>query len=65
MFWFGFDGAFDSNVLIRSLAFEEDETGWRFETRAGAGITADSDPNAENAEAEAKIAAIYKALTWT
>ncbi|MGC1304619.1 MAG: anthranilate synthase component I family protein [Caulobacteraceae bacterium] len=63
LFWAGVDGAFDSNVLIRTLAFEQDEAGgWRFETRAGAGVTADSDPEAEDAETCAKIAAIQAAL---
>ncbi|WP_158915600.1 anthranilate synthase component I family protein [Caulobacter sp. S45] len=63
LFWAGIDGAFDSNVLIRTLAFAQDETGgWRFETRAGAGITADSDPDTEDAEALAKIAAIRTVL---
>jgi para-aminobenzoate synthetase component I len=63
LFWAGFDGAFDSSVLIRTLAFEEDGEGWRFETRAGGGITADSDPVEEDQEAEAKIMAIRLALT--
>ena len=62
LFWAGLDGAFDSNVLIRSLAFNEDGQGWRFETRAGGGITADSDPVEEDAEAVAKISAIRSAL---
>jgi para-aminobenzoate synthetase component 1 len=43
--------------------FAERDPGWRFETRAGGGITADSDPAEEDAEAEAKIAAIRLALT--
>ena len=63
LFWAGFDGAFDSSVLIRTLAFEEDADGWTFETRAGGGIVADSVPEDEDAEAEAKIAAIRRALT--
>jgi para-aminobenzoate synthetase component 1 len=63
LFWAGLDGAFDSSVLIRTLAFEEDAEGWTFETRAGGGITADSIPEEEDAEAEAKIAAIQRALT--
>jgi para-aminobenzoate synthetase component 1 len=63
LFWAGFDGAFDSSVLIRTLAFEEDADGWAFETRAGGGIIADSDPAEEDAEAVAKIAAIRLALT--
>ncbi len=62
LFWAGLDGAFDSSVLIRTLAFEQDEAGWRFETRAGGGIVADSDPEDEDAEAVAKMAAIRTAL---
>jgi para-aminobenzoate synthetase component I len=62
LFWAGFDGAFDSNVLIRTAAFEEAEGGWRFEARAGGGIVADSDPVAERQETEAKIAAVLGAL---
>ena len=65
MFWAGFDGAFDSSVLIRTAAFVEDAEGWRFETRAGAGIVADSDPVAEDQEAEAKIAALARAFGRT
>jgi para-aminobenzoate synthetase component 1 len=63
LFWAGFDGAFDSSVLIRTLAFEQGAEGWTFEARAGAGIVADSDPVAERLETEAKIAALQKALT--
>ena len=64
MFWAGFDGALDSNVLIRSVAFEElGDGGWRLEARAGGGIVADSDPLAERRETEAKIGAILAALT--
>ena len=63
MFWAGFDGAFDSNVLIRTAAFAEDDGGWRFEARAGGGVVADSDPAAERLETEAKIAAVLGALS--
>jgi len=63
MFWAGFDGAFDSNVLIRTAAFAEAADGWRFEARAGGGIVADSDPVAERLETEAKIAAVLAALS--
>jgi para-aminobenzoate synthetase component 1 len=63
LFWAGFDGAFDSSVLIRTLGLIEDGEGWRFEARAGAGIVADSDPRAERLETEAKIAALLRALT--
>lgn len=62
MFWAGFDGALDSSVLIRTLAFVEDDDGWRFEARAGAGIVADSDPAAERQETEDKISALRRAL---
>ncbi len=63
LFWAGFDGAFDSNVLIRTVGLVEENEGWRFEARAGAGIVADSDPRAERLETEAKIAALLRALT--
>ena len=63
LFWAGFDGAFDSSVLIRTVGLTRDATGWRLEARAGAGIVADSDPRAERLETEAKIAALRKALT--
>jgi para-aminobenzoate synthetase component 1 len=63
LFWAGFDGAFDSNVLIRTAAFAEAEGAWRFEARAGGGVVADSDPVAERAETDAKISAILDALT--
>lgn len=63
MFWAGLDGAFDSSVLIRTVALVRQGEGWRFEARAGAGIVADSDPHAERLETEAKIAALKRALT--
>ena len=63
LFWAGFDGALDSSVLIRGLACVADAGGWAVEARAGAGIIADSQPAAERAETEAKIAALIRALT--
>ena len=62
LFWAGFDGSFDSSVLIRTAAFVEEPGGWSLEARAGAGIVADSDPHAERLETEAKIAALARAL---
>jgi para-aminobenzoate synthetase component 1 len=63
LFWAGCDGALDSSVLIRTIAFTEGPDGaWRFDTRAGAAITADSIPADEDAETRAKIAAIRAAL---
>lgn len=63
LFWAGFDGAFDSSVLIRTAALVEDGDGWRFRAGAGAGIVADSDPAAEREETDAKISALRRALT--
>ena len=62
LLWAGFDGAFDSSVLIRTVALVEDADGWRYEARAGAGIVADSNPRAERLETETKIAALLRAL---
>ena len=62
MFWAGFDGALDANVMIRTALFEREGDGWRFEARAGAGLIADSDPVAERIETEDKIAALLGAL---
>jgi para-aminobenzoate synthetase component 1 len=62
LFWAGVDGAFESSVLIRTVGLEQDDTGWRLEARAGAGIVADSDPQAERLETEAKFAALRRAL---
>jgi para-aminobenzoate synthetase component 1 len=63
LFWAGFDGAFDSSVLIRTVGLVQDGQGWALEARAGAGIVADSDPRGERLETEAKIAALKRALT--
>jgi para-aminobenzoate synthetase component 1 len=62
MFLLGADGSFDSNVLIRTAAFTRCEEGWRVEARAGAGIVADSQPDLERGETEAKISALATAL---
>ncbi|HWA59772.1 MAG TPA: chorismate-binding protein, partial [Caulobacteraceae bacterium] len=63
LFRAGFDGGFDSSVLIRTAAFDLGADGrWRGELRAGAGIVADSDPRAERLETEAKAAAVLAAL---
>ena len=64
MFWAGFDGGFDSSVLIRTTAFAETGNGgWRFEARAGGGVVADSQPIAERIETDHKMAAVLHALT--
>lgn len=63
LFWAGLDGALEANVLIRTVTLIENAAGWEFEARAGGGVVADSDPQAEVAETTAKIGAILKALT--
>jgi len=65
MAWIGVDGAMDSNVLIRTAALVRDAGGWSVEARAGAGIVAESDPQAERRETEAKIASLLEALGST
>jgi para-aminobenzoate synthetase component 1 len=56
--WIGFNGAMDSNILIRTVTVATD----RITAQAGGGITADSDPAAEWAEALTKITPILRAL---
>ena len=63
LFWLGIDGSLEASVLIRTVALTQTAAGWAFEARAGGGIVADSDPNAEVEETNAKISAILKALT--
>ena len=59
LFWAGHEGGLDSSVLIRTLALElADDGGWLWEARAGAGITTDSDPQAEDAETVHKARAV-------
>ena len=63
LFWAGVDWSLEASVLIRTVALLENQAGWSFEARAGGGIVADSDPEAEVAETTAKIGAILRALT--
>ncbi|MFN3228846.1 MAG: anthranilate synthase component I family protein, partial [Asticcacaulis sp.] len=62
LFWIGDDGAMDSSVLIRTLALTRTEAGFAFRAAAGAGIVADSRPEAECAETHTKISRIRAAL---
>lgn len=62
LFLAGFDGSLEASVLIRTVALRRATDGWRFRTLAGAGIVADSDPDAELAETDAKISSIRRAL---
>ena len=57
------NGRLTASVLIRTASFERVEGRWSFRTLAGAGIVADSDPEAELAETGAKIRALREALT--
>ncbi len=56
------DGRLTASVLIRTAAFVREGPGWRFRTLAGAGVVADSVPELELAETEAKIRALREAL---
>lgn len=64
LFWYGFDGAFDSNVLIRSMMCKRDVDGsWDAIMRAGGGITAQSNPMAEFQETETKARGVLSVMT--
>ena len=56
-------GDLTASVLIRTATFQRRDGHWDFRTQAGAGIVADSDPEAELQETEAKISALRWALT--
>ncbi|MGA0544528.1 anthranilate synthase component I family protein [Brevundimonas sp. VNH65] len=56
------DGRLSASVLIRTAAFTRDDEGWAWRAQAGAGIVADSDPDAELQETEAKFSALRRAL---
>ncbi|MFT4955100.1 MAG: para-aminobenzoate synthetase component 1 [Brevundimonas sp.] len=62
LFTAGFDGSLEASVLIRTVALHRTGGRWCFRTLAGAGIVADSDPEAELAETDAKITAIRAAI---
>jgi para-aminobenzoate synthetase component I len=61
----GWDGAMDSSVLIRTAACHQSEPAapWQVEVRGGAGIVADSMPEAEIAEMLLKTRALAWAVT--
>ncbi|OYU78199.1 MAG: hypothetical protein CFE32_02620 [Alphaproteobacteria bacterium PA3] len=54
----GFDGAADSNVLIRTAACRKQVDRWHIDARAGAGIVADSEPSQEYEEILVKVRAL-------
>ena len=57
------DGRMTASVLIRTASFQRIEGRWRFRVLAGAGIVADSDPQSELEETDAKVRALREALT--
>lgn len=62
LFLIGDDGALTASVLIRTAGFERKDGVWKYRTLAGAGIVADSDPAAEEAETDVKMSAMRQAL---
>ena len=52
------DGCLDLNILIRTMVMQQDS----ITLRAGCGIVADSEPEAELAETRAKAAGLLEAL---
>lgn len=63
LFWVDTSGAMDSNVLIRTAAFERDPQGkWQLRVCAGGGIVADSDPADERRETETKLSLFRRVL---
>ena len=63
MVWFGFDGAMDSSVLIRTATCTEAGAGWNVAFNVGAGIVADSDAHEEARETITKAASLKRAIT--
>lgn len=61
--WFGHGDAMDQAIAIRTLVFDRDADGsGRYAWQAGAGLVADSDPEAELREVHAKSGALAAAL---
>ncbi|MGV9005819.1 MAG: anthranilate synthase component I family protein [Brevundimonas sp.] len=56
------DGGLTASVLIRTAGFVRQDGVWHYRTLAGAGIVADSEPEAELQETTAKIRALREAL---
>lgn len=56
------DGGLTASVLIRTASFQRIDGRWRYCTLAGAGLVADSDPEAELQETQTKITALRDAL---
>ncbi|WP_239590682.1 anthranilate synthase component I family protein [Vitreimonas flagellata] len=61
--WFGFNGAMDSSVLIRTATCARRGVDWRVAFNVGAGIVAESDPLEEARETVTKAASLRRAIT--
>jgi para-aminobenzoate synthetase component 1 len=59
LFWIGHDGAMDASILIRILQLADGQA----LAHAGCGIVADSDPAAEYAEMQIKVAPLLASLS--
>tara|TARA_R110002167_G_scaffold71327_8_gene201310 strand:+ start:1473 stop:2789 length:1317 start_codon:yes stop_codon:yes gene_type:complete len=57
------EGGLTASVLIRTASFERTGAVWHYRALAGAGIVADSDPDAELQETTVKMRALREALT--
>ena len=63
MGYVGFDGAMDSNILIRTLVYEGNSlSGTRVSLQVGGGIVADSNPDDEYQETFHKAEAIFRSF---
>jgi aminodeoxychorismate synthase component I len=60
--YFGADGSAEFGMVIRTLVFEQTESGQAVTLGVGGGITIDSDPKAELQETELKAQALLAAL---
>lgn len=58
--WFGFQGEMDTAIVIRTVVVDSQGVAY---AQAGAGLVADSDPQAEDAECRTKAAAVLAAIT--
>jgi para-aminobenzoate synthetase component I len=60
--WLSPDGAMDASILIRTLACEQDDAGWKARFRSGGGIVIGSDPADEYQETLHKAARLGAVL---
>lgn len=58
LFWAAFNGNFDSNIVIRTAVFQDDQVS----VQVGAGIVSDSEPDKEYQETMDKAHALFQAF---